>query len=202
MSAITASTALWYASRATGVVTLVLLSGVVVLGVLVNRKGRLPGLPRFAVTGLHRNLSLLGVLFLAVHVLTAVADKYVSIQLVAAVVPFTSTYRPFWLGLGAVSLDLMAVLVVTSLLRVRLPARLWRLVHWAAYAAYPVAVAHSFGSSADLSSGALLWFSIGCLAAVLGAVGYRVLGAASAVPRAQRVAVRLETHEPALQGQR
>ena len=72
MTAITGSTALWYASRATGVVSLLLLSLVVILGILVNRQGRLPGLPSFAVTGLHRSLSLLSVLFIAVHVVLAV----------------------------------------------------------------------------------------------------------------------------------
>ena len=71
MTGITGSTALWYASRATGVVTLLLLTAVVVLGILVNRQGRLPGLPSFAVTGLHRSLSLLSVLFIAIHVATA-----------------------------------------------------------------------------------------------------------------------------------
>ena len=65
MTAITGTTALWYASRATGVVSLLLLSLVVMLGILVNRQGRLPGLPTFAVTGLHRNLSLLAVVFIA-----------------------------------------------------------------------------------------------------------------------------------------
>ena len=79
MSGITSSTALWYASRATGIVCLVLLTAVMLLGILVNRQGRLPGLPRFAVTGLHRNLSLLAVGFLAVHVATAIADPFVTI---------------------------------------------------------------------------------------------------------------------------
>ncbi len=64
MSGITSGTALWYASRATGVICLVLLTAVMVLGILVNRQGRLPGLPRFAVTSLHRNLSLLSVAFM------------------------------------------------------------------------------------------------------------------------------------------
>jgi methionine sulfoxide reductase heme-binding subunit len=187
----TSSTALWYASRATGVVCLVLFSAVVVLGVLVNRRGRLPGLPRFAVTGLHRNLSLLAVVFLVIHVLTAVADGYVSIQLAAAVVPFVSHYEPFWLGLGAVSLDLIAALVVTSLLRSRIPARWWRAVHWLAYAAYPVAVAHSIGSSADLRSGGLLALTVACLLAVAGAAGYRLARALTAVPRWDRVPARL-----------
>ena len=150
MNGITGSTALWYTSRATGVVSLLLLTAVVVLGMLVNRQGRLPGLPRFVVTGLHRNLSLLSVAFVAVHVVTAIADPYVSIRLAAAVIPFASAYKPFWLGLGAVSLDLMAALIVTSLARARISRRLWRGMHWLAYAAWPVAVAHSFGSSTDL----------------------------------------------------
>ena len=100
MSGITASTLPWYASRATGVVALLLLTAVMVIGILVNRQGRLPGLPRFAVTNLHRNLSLMAVVFIVIHVITAVADSYVSIPLISAVVPFTSGYEGFWLGLG------------------------------------------------------------------------------------------------------
>src|SRR5262249_31285895 len=108
MHGITSGTALWYASRAAGVVSLVLLSAVMILGLLVNRQGRLPGLPRFAVLGLHRNLSLLAVAFIAVHVLSAVAASFVSISLAAAPIPFVSPYPPFWLRLGAASLHLIA----------------------------------------------------------------------------------------------
>ena len=101
MSGINSSTALWYASRATGVVALLLLTAVLLLGLLVTRQGRLPGLPRFAVTGLHRNLSLIAVVFVALHVLTAVADSYVNIPLASAIVPLASPYERLWLGLGA-----------------------------------------------------------------------------------------------------
>src|SRR6266516_845355 len=123
MTEITGSTALWYASRATGVVSLLLLSLVVMLGILVNRQGRLSGLPAFAVTGLHRSPPLLSVLFIAGHVATAVHDPYVSIGLAAAVIPFASPYEPFWLGLGAVSLDLIAALILASLVRGRISRR-------------------------------------------------------------------------------
>ncbi len=123
MNGITSSTALWYASRATGVVALLLLTAVMVLGILVNRQGRLPGLPRFGATSLHRSVSLLAAVFVAVHVATAIADPFVSIGIVASVVPFVSHYEAFWLGLGAVSLDLMAALIVTSLLRGRIGRR-------------------------------------------------------------------------------
>ena len=192
MSGITASTALWYASRATGIISLVLLSAVVVLGITVNRRGRLPGLPRFAVTGLHRNLSLIAVLFLAVHVLSAVADSYVSISLAATIIPFVSSYEPFWLGLGAVSLDLLAAVLVTSLVRSRIPRRAWRAVHWLSYGLYPVAVVHSIGSSTDLQSGWLLAVTVACLAAVAGAVVFRLRRSLTAIPRFQRVITALD----------
>src|SRR5258708_2394633 len=136
---LTSSTALWYSSRATGVVCLVLLTAVVVLGIVVNRQGRPPRLPRFAGLGLHRYLSLLAVGFLVVHVLTAVADPFVSIRLAATIIPFASAYKPLWLGLGAVSLDLMAAIIVTSLLRRRIGRPPRRAVHWLAYRARPVA---------------------------------------------------------------
>src|SRR6202034_1084970 len=120
------TTAFWYASRATGIVALLLLTAVLVLGILVNRQGRLPGLPRFAVTSLHRKLSLLSVAFIAVHVLTAVLATYCSIPPTAGVIPSASCSERFWLGLGAISFDLMLAMVVTSLLRGRLNRVLWR----------------------------------------------------------------------------
>jgi methionine sulfoxide reductase heme-binding subunit len=191
MSGITGSTALWYASRATGVVTLLLLTAVVVLGILVNRQGRLPGLPRFAVTGLHRNVSLLAVAFLAIHVVTAIADPYVTISLAAAVLPFVSAYKPFWLGLGAISLDLVAALILTSLARGRISRRVWRGVHWLAYAAWPLAVVHSIGSSADARSGLVLGVLVGCVLATMAALAWRLSHAAREVPRAGRAAAAL-----------
>jgi len=195
MSGITSSTALWYASRATGVVSLVLLSAVMIIGILVNRQGRLPGLPRFAVLGLHRNLSLLAVAFVAIHVITAVADSYVSISLAAAVIPFVSSYEPLWLGLGAVSLDLMIAVIVTSLVRRHIGRRTWRAVHWLAYASWPVAVVHGIFSSKDLQSGPLLYLSLACIAAVIGALAWRVARARAATERAGRVPALMASRE-------
>jgi len=104
----TTGTVFWYASRATGVISLILFSVVAILGIMVNRQGRLPGLPRFAVTGLHRSLSLLTLAFLATHIVTAIADGYADIPWLSTIVPFTSGYERFWIGLGTVAIDLMA----------------------------------------------------------------------------------------------
>jgi sulfoxide reductase heme-binding subunit YedZ len=189
------NTAFWYASRVTGIVALLLLlTAVLVLGILVSRQGRLPGLPRFAVTDIHRNLSLLSVAFIVVHVLTAVADTYVHIPLVSAVIPFTSGYERLWLGLGAVSLDVMAAMIMTSLLRGRMNRALWRTIHILAYASWPVAFAHSIGSSKDLQQGWMLDMAIGCAVIVAAAVIWRLAHAARQVPRAGRVAAVFSQH--------
>jgi DMSO/TMAO reductase YedYZ heme-binding membrane subunit len=187
VSGINSSTVLWYASRATGVVALLLLTAVMLVGLLVTRQGRLPGLPRFAVSGLHRNLSLLATAFVAVHVVTAVVDGFVDIPILSAVIPFTSPYERLWLGIGAVSFDLMLASVVTSLLRRHLSRRAWRAVHLTAYVCWPVAWAHSVFASGDLQGGVLLVIAIACAVVVVGATGWRLAVAARDVPRAERV---------------
>jgi predicted ferric reductase len=166
---------LWYLSRASGLVLLVVLSLSVVIGVLVRQRVRMAELPRFAIVEVHRNVSLLAVALLTVHVVSAVVDPYVGIGWLAVVVPFISGYEPFWMGLGALSLDLALAVVVTSLLRHRLGERAWRAVHWLAYAAWPVGVAHGIGAAADLQSGPLLGFVLVCVGATSATVGWRVL---------------------------
>ena len=190
------TTAFWYASRATGIVSLLLLTAVLVLGILVNRQGRLPGLPRFAVTSLHRNISLLAVAFIAVHVVTAVLDTYVNIPILAGVVPFASGYERVWLALGAVSFDIMLAMIITSLLRGRLNRTLWRAVHLLAYLSWPVAFAHSIGSSRDLQHGWLLDLGIACALIVAAAAIWRLAHAAMQLPRAARVAAILARYSP------
>lgn len=187
MSGINASTLPWYLSRATGVVALVLMTAVLVLGLLVVRNGKLPGLPRFAVTGLHRNLSLVAVAFVALHVVTAIADSYVSIPVTAVIVPLTSGYERLALSLGAVSLDLTLAVIITSLIRARLNAGTWRAVHLLAYASWPVAWLHSYTAATDLHSGWLFALAVAALLAVAAAVAWRVIAAARDVPRAGRV---------------
>ena len=131
---------LWYATRATGLVTLLLLTADVVLGILTAARFAGPAWPRFLTIGLHRNISLVAVVFLALHVGTTVVDTYTSISLTDAFVPFLSSYKQFWLGLGAVAGDLLIALIVTSLLRQRLGHRAWRAVHWCGYVCWPVAL--------------------------------------------------------------
>jgi sulfoxide reductase heme-binding subunit YedZ len=189
---------LWVLSRATGLVSLVLLTLVMVIGIVVQRQRRVGTLPRFVVVGLHRNASLLGVAFVAVHVATVVYDPYVSIRWVDALVPFAGSYRPFWLGLGAVTLDLMLALVLTSLLRHRVPRRAWRAVHWAAYACWPVALAHGVGTGSDMTGRLGLGVAAACTATVAVAALWRIAAPTPTAPqqRAARLMAELRATSP------
>jgi methionine sulfoxide reductase heme-binding subunit len=166
---------LWYVTRATGLVALLMLTVSVLLGLLAA--GRFSGdrWPRFLTQGLHRNISLLVVAFLTLHVASTVLDTYTSIPLTAAFLPFTSGYKPGWLALGAVALDLVIALIVTSLARERLGYRTWRALHWLAYACWPVAVAHGLGIGTDRSATWVIALTIGCVACVGAAAAWRVL---------------------------
>jgi predicted ferric reductase len=166
---------LWYATRATGLVTLLLLTVSVVLGILTAARFSGPAWPRFLTIGLHRNISLLVLVFLALHVGTTVMDSYTPIGLTDAFVPFMSGYKTFWLGLGAVACDLLVALVVTSLLRQRLGHRTWRAVHWCGYVCWPVALLHGAGIGTDSAKSWVFYLTIGCVAAAASALAVRVV---------------------------
>jgi methionine sulfoxide reductase heme-binding subunit len=164
----------WYASRGAGLVSLVLLTVTLLLGISGVARVATDRWPRFALARLHRNLALLAVAFLAAHVSTAVLDGYVALTWADLVIPFGAGYEPFWLGLGAVALDLLAAIVVTSLLRVRLGLHTWRLVHLAAYACWPLAVVHGLGiGGADSTTGWVLAVTLGCVTAVVAGLVWR-----------------------------
>lgn len=159
-------TVLWYATRGAGAVSLILLSSVVVLGILSTLRVESPSWPRFLTTGLHRNIALMTLVFLALHIVTAVVDPFTHLGWTAAVIPFSSYYRTFWLGLGAIALELLIAVVVTSLVRGYIGHGLWRAIHWLTYAAWPVAVVHGLGTGTDSTSAWMLAITAGCIAGV------------------------------------
>jgi predicted ferric reductase len=170
----TPSTVLWYTTRATGVVALLLLTGTMVLGILTAGRVRTRSWPAFAQADLHKRVSLLAMVFLAFHVLTSVLDTYVNVGWAAIVVPFASPYRPVWTGLGTVGVDLILAVAISSALRQRISAATWRGIHWLAYGSWPVAMAHSLGMGTDASH---LWMdglAAVCSVAVLASLAWRI----------------------------
>jgi sulfoxide reductase heme-binding subunit YedZ len=168
------STALWYLTRSTGLVALILLTATMVLGMIASVGWTTERWPRFASQTFHRNLSLLCLVLIAIHVITTVADGYVAIGYIDALVPFLAGYRPLWVGFGALALDLLLAVGITSGLRRRIGANSWRSVHWLAYLCWPIALLHALGTGSDtrLSVGmAIEWL---CVAAVVIVGGWRL----------------------------
>ncbi len=172
----TGTPALWYLTRGTGAVTLILLTLSLLLGILEVERWTAGASPRFAVAALHRSVSLLVLALLAVHILTAVLDSFAPIRLLDAVVPFTGVYRPVWLGLGALALDGLLAVTITSLVRRRLGLRAWRAVHWVAYGCWPVAAVHGLGTGSDVTATWMLALTAVCAAAIVAAIAVRLLG--------------------------
>jgi DMSO/TMAO reductase YedYZ heme-binding membrane subunit len=179
---------LWFATRGAGVVSLLLFTAVVDLGILAVVRWQSPAWPRFLSVGLHRNLALLSVAFLAVHIVTAIVDPFTSLGLIAAAIPFASSYRPLGVGLGVIAVDLFLALAITSLLRDRIGQRAWRAVHWLAYASWPLALVHGVESGSDASTPWLIGLELACVVAVLAAAGWRLAAGRSNRSRLAAVA--------------
>lgn len=156
---------LWYLNRSTGVVTIVLLTLTTVLGVLAIG-GRPAGrVPRFVTQAFHRNVALLSVLLLIIHLVTAVLDTFVEIRWWEMFIPFVGSYEPLWVGFGALATDLMIVVVLTSLVRTRMQHNLWRGIHITAYALWGLAIGHGIGVGTDMTEN--MWLlTVACAIAV------------------------------------
>ncbi|MCC6496141.1 MAG: ferric reductase-like transmembrane domain-containing protein [Propionibacteriaceae bacterium] len=175
---------MWFLNRGTGIVLLVLMTLSVLLGILSARSRAGRGTPGFVRNVVHRNVALLAMAMLTVHVVSAVVDSYVDIRWWDAVVPWGGLYQPVWLGLGALAFDLLLAVALTSLLRTRLPHAAWRLVHWASYLAWAVAVIHGFGIGTDSDAQWSVLITAGCVLAVALALALRIGGVVRTAVRA------------------
>jgi predicted ferric reductase len=181
--------ALWYLVRGTGVTVLLLFTASVVLGILSSLRVGGVATPRFVVQGAHRSVSLLALVFLAIHVVATYVDGYAPIRVIAAVVPLTSAYRSLGMGLGALALDVLLAVAITSYVRSRIGYRGWRGVHLLAYAAWPLALLHGIETGTDARSAWLLGLTVACALAAGLAVAARVALAQreAAAPRVERL---------------
>ena len=150
MTAVTTSQWLWYTTRATGIVALVLLTASVVLGVLTSVRFGTRSWPRFTFQDLHRRVSLLAMVFVALHVITTVSDASRADRVAVGRGPLhISPYRRLWLGLGHHLRRPPSRRHHLEPVRQRINPRTWRALHWLAYASWPLAVVHGLGTGTD-----------------------------------------------------
>jgi DMSO/TMAO reductase YedYZ heme-binding membrane subunit len=164
---------LWYTSRATGIVALVLFTAVVAFGALVANRVGGKSVGRFELNELHRSLSLVAIIFLAIHIITTVMDTYAPTGWLSAVIPFASRYERLGVAIGAVAFDLMLAVWLSSLLKARVRHQSWRFIHWLSWLAFASAILHAYLSGADTKSGAGLALVVACAAVVIAAGVWR-----------------------------
>jgi sulfoxide reductase heme-binding subunit YedZ len=146
----------WYAARAAGVVAYLLVSAAVALGLLMAGRKRFDRWPRFAVEDVHRFAGLLAGVFIALHVFWLGLDSQANLTAKSIVIPFTSSYRPFWTGLGIVAAELLLALAVTNHYRKRLSYSTWRRLHYLNFAVWGAVTLHGLGAGTDSGSTAFL----------------------------------------------
>jgi sulfoxide reductase heme-binding subunit YedZ len=164
----------WYATRGLGVVTLIVLTITVVLGILSAVRWSGESTPRFVAADLHRNLSLLGICLLVAHIVTTVLDPFAHISVRDVIIPVGAAYRPIWLGIGVVAAEILVAVAATSLLRERIGARTWRLIHWITYASWPLALVHGLGTGSDARAPWFVAVVASCVVAVVLALAQRL----------------------------
>ncbi len=171
------SNPLWYTTRSTAVVGFVLLSIGAVLGVASTQRTLASrSWPRFATQALHRNVNVLGLLFIVVHIVTTVADSYVNVSVASAVVPFASSYKTLDVTWGTVAFDLLLIVAVSGFLRVRMKEPVWRAIHLSSYLAWTLGMVHFISTGTDGATDKWgFWLAIVATFAVAAAAVLRIV---------------------------
>lgn len=144
-------TASWDAARASGFAGYLLLWGSTLSGVAVYMRFRLGGHSLAIPFEAHRILSTLALSFVGVHVVALLLDPVVPFRFVDALLPFTSAYRPFQVGLGVIGLWLLVAVLASTALAARMPYSVWRRIHYLSFPCYVLALVHGIASGSDSS---------------------------------------------------
>jgi predicted ferric reductase len=145
--------AYWFLSRATAFVALGLLWLSMLMGLLISDKIARSWPGAQAAFSVHEYVSLLGLGFAGFHALILLGDRYIGYDLRQVLLPFASQgYRPLWVGLGQLGLYVWAIVSATFYVRQRIGHKLWRVIHYASYFNFTVAILHGLASGTDSGS--------------------------------------------------
>jgi DMSO/TMAO reductase YedYZ heme-binding membrane subunit len=167
----------WYAARSGGFVAWGLLSASVIWGLMLSGKVR-PGHVRPNwILDLHRFLGGLATIFTVIHVGTIIADTSTDFGPADVLVPFVSSWKPGAVAWGIVALYALVAVELSSLLKKRLPNRIWRRIHVMSLPLFVVATVHLLQAGTDAGNALVPWTVGAVTSLVAGLTGWRVLGA-------------------------
>jgi predicted ferric reductase len=167
----------WYVARASGLVAWGLLATTVLWGLFYAGRltGRVP--PPAWNLDLHRFLGALSVIFVAVHVIGLMADKYVDFGVAQVLIPFSSSWRPGAVAWGVTAMYLLVAVEATSLAKRKLPRKVWRSVHLLSFVLFVFSTVHAIQSGTDLANTFVRVVGLTLLAAAMVAAILRIVRA-------------------------
>lgn len=139
----------WYVTRASGLTGYFLLWLSMVWGFAIPSRIFQPFLEGIFSYDFHEHLSLLGLGFVLLHVFVLLFDKFLPFNLIQILVPFTSSYRPLWVGIGIISFYLLLLVTLTFYLRSQIGSRAFRSIHLLSLVGYLGATLHGLFAGTD-----------------------------------------------------
>ena len=141
--------ALWYVTRAAGIIAYLLLWLSTIWGLAVASKIFDPLLQRAFTYDMHQFISLLAMGFVALHVVVLVGDKYLPFSWAQVLVPFIAPYRPIWVGVGQIALYLTILVTVTFYIRRWIGQKTFRAIHLASFLSFGGSALHGLTAGTD-----------------------------------------------------
>jgi len=170
--------AFWYLSRAAAISSYLILWVSMMLGLAMTSQLAAKGTTRAAIFEIHKFTSIMGLFFAIFHGLILTGDQFLHLGILNVLIPFTiSSYRPLWVGLGQVAFYVWAILVLSFYVRRQITKKGWRLIHFASFATFLLALFHGITAGTDaglFSMQSFYWVSGGlCIFLTI----YRILNA-------------------------
>jgi methionine sulfoxide reductase heme-binding subunit len=175
----------WYLARGAGITSWFFGATSVMTGLLLSSKATLKPRPNWQLD-LHRYQGALSLSMLGLHLASLVADSYAHFGLREILVPAASTWKPLAVSWGVVAMYLLGAVQITSLLRKRIPPRIWRAVHLSSLLAYLLSTAHFWQAGTDHKRAAALLLVVAMTGINLALLSFRLLAA----PRSRRTPTR------------
>lgn len=175
--ALSSDQAMWYLTRAAGMMAYLLLWLSTVWGLILPSKLLKNYLSGDFSFDFHQFISLLSLGFLGVHIVVLTADKYLPFSIAQIFVPFLSPYRPLWVGIGILAFYLLLLVTITFYLRKWIGMKTFRYIHYTSLIAYLGAVIHALLSGTDSSLPVVIFIYISTASMVVFLTVYWLIGA-------------------------
>lgn len=178
----------WYIARSSGIVSWMLLTASVIWGLLLSarilNRRTTPGW----LLDLHRYLGAISIMLTGIHIAGLVGDNWLHIGWSETLVPMASAYRPGAVAWGVVALYLLVAIEITSLVRSRIPRKVWRMTHYLSFPLFVMCTVHGLRAGTDSRAKAFEYLTVVSVSTVIVLLLLRIV--ATRKPRSRAATAR------------